>query len=198
MTDKTLPGADPGANLEPLQEPRIRPTTRRVMYLPDLAPGKPSFQTFGKPTEADKRAVVEILRRIRAGEPLDQFYRSGIDDGDDELLEKYGILHLHLEHKGSKHLLYLVQYEHPDGDYVVLLEINDHKHVKKPVGELMRRHLPGLKKHRKEAIAAAVTMTTTHGVATGVQVIHVHGPTGRLVEVVRVKRRKMIYRKPPE
>ena len=78
----------------------------------------------------------EIIEQISSGKGIsEEFYRAGIDVDDDELLEKEGIMHLHLGGKNSDVLLFLVQYP----DRVVLLEINTHKHFRtEPVGSILK------------------------------------------------------------
>jgi len=78
----------------------------------------------------------DIITQVSIGEDLsERFYRAGIDDDPDALLEQEGVIHLHLGGKNSDVLLFLVQYP----DRVVLLEINTHKHFKTdPIGTLLR------------------------------------------------------------
>lgn len=99
------------------------------------------FDVFVRLTEADQEALLDIIEYIEQGKSLDRFYRRGIGLTRDELLEKYGVMHLHLSSKSSKALLYLVQCD----SFVVLLEVNDHKHVKHPVGKLLYRYFSRLR-----------------------------------------------------
>jgi hypothetical protein len=82
-------------------------------------------------------AFIELVRCITNGERVpERFYRAGINSDTDELLERTGIMHLHLGHPGTEQLIFLVQYE----DDVVLLEINDHKHFRtEPNGALLQQ-----------------------------------------------------------
>lgn len=96
----------------------------------------------------------EIVEQISAGTRLqERFYRAGIDDDHDALLEQEGVIHLHLGGKNSDVLLFLVQYP----DRVVLLEINTHKHFKTdPVGSILRSlHEQYLVRTAHEALAEA-------------------------------------------
>ena len=69
----------------------------------------------------------EIIESIEHGAGVpEKYYRIGIDQDLDELLDQRGILHLHLGGKDSDTLLFLVQY----ADRVVLLESNSHVHFK--------------------------------------------------------------------
>jgi hypothetical protein len=83
--------------------------------------------------------LLEIIRRIDQGLEIPlKFYRTGLDTTPDELLEATGVKHLHLGGRGSNVLLYLVEYD----SFVVLLEINDHKHFGQlPVGKLLNAAL---------------------------------------------------------
>ena len=99
----------------------------------------PNFRDYSR--RAGKGTIYEdelneIIEQISSGKGIsEEFYRAGIDVDDDELLEKEGIMHLHLGGKNSDVLLFLVQYP----DRVVLLEINTHKHFRtEPVGSILK------------------------------------------------------------
>lgn len=79
--------------------------------------------------------LLDIVRRIEAGYAIpEKFYRKNRGTTPDLLLERYGVMHLHLEHPGSRELLYLAQFKKA----VVLLEISDHVHVDtQPIGTVI-------------------------------------------------------------
>jgi hypothetical protein len=69
----------------------------------------------------------EIIESIERGEGLpEKYYRAGIDQDPDELLQQRGIMHLHLGGKDSSTLVFLIQY----ANAVVLLESNSHVHFR--------------------------------------------------------------------
>ena len=78
-----------------------------------------------------------IIRAIKQGDLLPaKAYRRGIGRDYDELLDLYGIKHLHLGEVGDDVLLFLVEYE----EFVVLLQTDNHrKHFNKPVGSTLRK-----------------------------------------------------------
>ena len=132
---------------ERLHQPRIERTPKLVLRSPNFRDHSGLVASRGD-LEDD---LNEIIDRIGAARVLpERFYRAGIDQDGDELLEALGVMHLHLGSQASDELLFLVQYE----DRVVLLEINSHKHfVAEPKGSLLaslhERHLA-----RMEAEAA--------------------------------------------
>lgn len=76
--------------------------------------------------------IQSIMNCIENGAPIPQkHYRASSDRKGDELLVKFGIIHLHLVHPGDNNILYLQQYE----DFVLLLEVSTHTHLEKiPIG----------------------------------------------------------------
>lgn len=118
------------------------PTRLRV---PDIVARKKhvhrasSFRTTLKlgPESSQFRAFQHIVTCIANGTPLpDGYYRSMRHGSPDELLETYGIMHLHLGDPTTNELLFLIQYE----KFVVLLEISDHSaFATDPVGAVLRK-----------------------------------------------------------
>lgn len=98
--------------------------------------------------------LLELIECIKTGKPLSPYYyRSGIDEDVDHLLEESGIMHLHLGGQDSDVLVFLVQYP----DRVVLLEINDHKHFRTdPVGSLLHSLHFSCLKQADEAVQIAI------------------------------------------
>lgn len=74
----------------------------------------------------------EIIEAIERGDGVpESCYRAGIDRDEDPLLERQGIMHLHLGGRDSDVLIFLIQYT----DRVVLLESNTHVHFRtQPAG----------------------------------------------------------------
>ena len=93
-----------------------------------------SFRQTCRLSAQQEDFVLDILDAIAAGTPLpDGSYRRS--RSRDVLLERDGIMHLHIGHAGSRELIYLVQYP----DCVVLLEISDHYHfTTRPIGITLR------------------------------------------------------------
>ena len=75
----------------------------------------------------------QLIQNIRGGHGVpEKHYRAGIDHDRDGLLERHGIMHLHLGGKDSDILVFLIQYR----DRVVLLESNTHVHFRtQPAGK---------------------------------------------------------------
>ncbi|MBY5416080.1 hypothetical protein [Rhizobium leguminosarum] len=88
-----------------------------------------------KKTADLKKALSEIYHAIENGLTLPSgSYRANVATTRDELLDTYGIMHLHLGSDRTRELLYLVQYS----KYVVFLEVTDHIHFESvPVGNLL-------------------------------------------------------------
>lgn len=62
---------------------------------------------------------------IADGSPIPpRYYRRNLDKTPDTLLQRTGIMHLHLAGQGSDELVYVVQFE----DFVLILETNTHAH----------------------------------------------------------------------
>ncbi len=71
--------------------------------------------------------LLDIIESIEAGIGAPEAcYRTGIDRTPEGLLERHGIMHLHLGGKESDILVFLIQYV----DRVVLLETNSHIHFR--------------------------------------------------------------------
>jgi hypothetical protein len=89
----------------------------------------------GKPKLEDY--VLDIVDAISTGQPLPHWaYRRDIDTTPDEVLNRYGMMHLHLGSQGSNELLWVMQYE----DRVILLAIGNHNNFAgMPKGELLYR-----------------------------------------------------------
>ena len=97
-------------------------------------------------------AVVQITRCIENGTPLPSGYYSKLAGrARDGLLEREGIMHLHLRKSNSEELLWLVQYE----DDVVFLELGDHQpfEARPPGSVLAAYHAFKLKKKEGELAA---------------------------------------------
>jgi hypothetical protein len=112
------------------------------LRLPQIEPDKPktvetiaSFRRTVRLTRAQEEFVLDIIACIEAGKPLPLgSYRTSRNR--DILIEREGIMHLHLGHSGSRELLYLTQYP----DRVVLLEISGHHHfTTRPIGHVLTR-----------------------------------------------------------
>jgi hypothetical protein len=111
----------------------------------EQGPGKPVYEAVGYGDRTGKVAkeyrlgndLKAIIRAIRRGDLLPaRAYRRGIERDYDELLDLYGIKHLHLGDIDDDVLLFLVEYE----DFVVLLQSDGHlKHFDKPVGATLRK-----------------------------------------------------------
>jgi hypothetical protein len=104
-----------------LRLPRIEPRPKRVRlesWVDHAGIGKhPALR-------AELDEIIDSIGR-GAGVP-EKYYRAGIDQDRDELLEHRGIMHLHLGGKDSDTLVFLVQYR----DLVLLLESNSHVHFR--------------------------------------------------------------------
>lgn len=97
--------------------------------------------------------LIDIVESIKRGDGVDErYYRSKIDEDYDRFLATYGVIHLHLENKGSDLLLYLVQYE----DRVVLVYLGDHGDLSiNPPGRVLQALIAGaLKQYDKGAAKA--------------------------------------------
>ncbi|MCD2174446.1 hypothetical protein [Rhizobium sp. C4] len=111
---------------------RIERKPKKVLESPHF--DSPSYFR-GKPHLAAHLADIYIA--ISKGEPLPPWaYRRDIDTTDDDLLERLGVMHLHLGSQSSAELLFLMQYE----EHVIFLEIASHRHFETdPPGTLLRR-----------------------------------------------------------
>ncbi|WP_210289003.1 hypothetical protein [Allorhizobium taibaishanense] len=89
--------------------------------------GKPKLEEY----------VLDVLDAIATGQPLPHWaYRRDIDTTPDEVLNRYGMMHLHLGSQGSNELLWVMQYE----DRVIVLAIGNHNNFAgMPKGELLYR-----------------------------------------------------------
>lgn len=87
----------------------------------------------GSKAEGDLATIIKLLG---AGSPIpDKFYRNYVGNGQDELLNDFGIKHLHLGGSTSDILLFLVEFE----GRILLLEINDHNaFAESPRGSTLR------------------------------------------------------------
>lgn len=138
----------------PLKLPSIEPKPKKVLKAETykdsigLSSRRPDLATN----------LVTIVRCIENGYAIpEEYYRANRHDTPDELLEKLGVMHLHLDHPGCRELLYLVQFD----EAVVLLEASDHIHVDtSPRGEILgRTHvLPPIawKTRQNEQLAASI------------------------------------------
>lgn len=95
-----------------------------------LTPGTPFYD------EAMADEFDDLIERLAAGDLLpERCYRNGIDRDSDELLDSYGIKHLHLGGSDSDVLVFVVEYE----GLVVLLGIHEHTAFRgQPVGTALR------------------------------------------------------------
>ncbi len=99
----------------------------------------------------------EIIESIGRGEGVpEEYYRAGIDQDRDELLQQRGIMHLHQGGRNSDTLLFLVQY----ADTVLLLESNSHVHFRtnpqgKNIAALVQAWFLNLEREIAEATQAA-------------------------------------------
>lgn len=130
------------ADDEPLRGPRFEMRPKEVVILDPF-----KDHTGLARTEPYSGDYLEFVKRIENGLELGPgFYRGGIEDSPDELLELHGIKHIHLGGQNSDVLLFVAEYR----DVVVLLEINDHKHfATDPIGSLL------LSLHRRKMAQAA-------------------------------------------
>jgi hypothetical protein len=112
----------------PLREPRLQPKPKRV-HLKEL-------HVAVRLTDEQKQDFADLVEHIPNGTRVpERFYRNDIDTSPDELLERDGIMHLHLGGPYSRELVFLVQYD----EDVMILEINDHYHFKTdPIGTVLR------------------------------------------------------------
>lgn len=70
----------------------------------------------------------------------ERFYRLGVDQNRDLLLDETGIKHLHLDGRGSNILVYLVELD----ERVIILRIAGHAYLEDhPRGSFLRRILLG-------------------------------------------------------
>jgi hypothetical protein len=86
---------------------------------------------------------LDIIRdRIINGYALPpRYYRKDRDTTPDELLDQYGIMHLHLCGQNSNIILYLIQYN----NFVIFLELSDHgPFTNRPVGAQLQSHKSGI------------------------------------------------------
>jgi len=127
--------------------PRIEGKRKRVEESPRFDKtsyfrGKPHLAPF----------VAEIYEAIESGKPLpDWAYRRDLESTPDLLLERMGVMHLHLGSKSSNELLYVYQFD----DYVVFLEISSHRHFETdPPGTLLKQHHEAKVAELNERIAA--------------------------------------------
>ncbi len=139
-------------NDEVLKLPLIQGKRLKIVKSPlfDVASyykGKPELEEY----------VLDILDAISNGQPLPYWaYRRDIDTKPDEVLNRYGMMHLHLGSQGSNELLWVMQYE----DRVILLAIGNHSNFAgMPKGELLYRfHKDKVAElneaHAKEKLAA--------------------------------------------
>lgn len=76
-----------------------------------------------KLTSEQEASLLDIRERIQDGRELPPFcYRVNRDSSPDDLLEREGIMHLHLSAKDRDEILFLVQYE----EHAVFLEVTNH------------------------------------------------------------------------
>lgn len=112
----------------------------RRLHLPTIEQ-KPKEVLFTEPlsvvvklTQAQEDFFAEIVAAIVEGRELPEgAYRRSQDR--DYLLEKLGVMHLHLVHPGSEELVFLIQYP----DHVLIIEIGDHRHFRRPIGAQFER-----------------------------------------------------------
>lgn len=135
---------------ERLRNERLLQGKKRVV---DHSPGfcdRSGLIAVGSKAEGDLTTIIKLLG---GGSPIpDRFYRNYVDDGQDRLLNDFGIKHLHLGGSTSDILLFLVEYV----DRVLLLEVNDHNaFAESPVGSTLQRlHMNALAKSDTDAMAA--------------------------------------------
>jgi hypothetical protein len=109
-----------------------------------------------------KDELDDIIESISRGDGVpEKYYRAGIDDSEDRLLEDKGIMHLHLGGKHSDVIVFLIQY----ADQVVLLETNSHIHLnQQPAGRnllaLTQTWLADLETMASQAAEAAKAAAT--------------------------------------
>ena len=128
----TSPGPAPTDNR--IRSPRFEEGMGKRV---DHAPGFMDKTGFVVPGTNYAEDLLKIIDCISKGHRLpERMYRNGIDRDPDELLENYGIRHLHLGGADSDVLLFVVEYH----DCALLLEINSHREfATKPVGATLRR-----------------------------------------------------------
>jgi hypothetical protein len=155
--------ARPAPLRQPLRGGRFEMKPKKVVLLSQPLPD----HTAGKVAALSpyKEDLVAFIRRIESGLQLpDSFYRTGVDDTPDELLAITGVKHVHLGLRGSNVLLYCIEYD----TFVMLLEVNDHKHFGRvPVGALLRSTLDA---------------PTLHSA------IQLHGPAADRAERIRLRK----------
>ena len=85
---------------------------------------------------AEEKDLFDIIYALGAGNLIPEHcYRNGIERTADDLLDNYGIKHLHLGGGNSDTILFLAEYD----DFVLLLEIGSHQaFADKPVGSVLR------------------------------------------------------------
>jgi hypothetical protein len=115
----------------PLRAPRLLQELgpRRVV----LAASFHRFKALNAAEETDFATLVEL---IGAGNEIpDRFYRPRFGDYD-ELLQQYGVLHLHLGSRTSDTLLFLMQFT----DRVTFLETNTHERFRRGCQQFIQTH----------------------------------------------------------
>lgn len=96
----------------------------------------PSFQRYKALNPAEDRDLADLVEYISTGAEIpERFYRPGVG-GSDQLLQEYGILHLHLGSRTSDTLLFLMQFT----DRVVLLETNTHQRFRRGCEQFILSH----------------------------------------------------------
>lgn len=118
----------------------------------DHAPGFTDRTGLMKGDAKLRQNLHNIIYAIGKGNRLpEKCYRRGIDRDYDEMLDLYGINHLHLDEGGGDVLLFYVEYD----DFVLLLEIDRHRdHFRSPIASVLRAlHRTGLGLADKKASA---------------------------------------------
>lgn len=133
-------------------DPRLR--QRRIEKKPKAVEKAASFSTAlidGDDARTDE--LIDIIESIERGDGVPEaYYRKDIDTDRDRFLDRYGVIHLHLEHKGSDLLVYLVQYD----DRVVLVALGGHDDLSiNPPGRVLKALQAGaLNRYDRPALKA--------------------------------------------
>ncbi|GIK98049.1 MAG: hypothetical protein BroJett029_22580 [Alphaproteobacteria bacterium] len=95
-----------------------------------------SFRRHKSLNPAEEADFLDLVRRIQSGNEIpDRFYRPRSGEAD-QLLQNYGVLHLHLGEQTSDTLLFLIQFT----DEVLFLETNTHNRFARECELLIQQH----------------------------------------------------------